>query len=230
MKTIAAIQALLSAAILLTTSAQADTVATFDDLALPPPLTSGTALQYTNSSNSLDYAGVTWDARFGVVGDQYRVASSGPLFGIAHSGHYFVTNNDGASGLTISTSKLLTGAWFGRNQYYGYTEGGADQITIVALSGNTELRSVVFDLPESHPGQPEPLSFVNTASFAGLAGITGYRIDRRELGTQSGHWVADDFQFSASPVPEPETWALMALGLGAVVLRQRRKQEQQRVA
>ena len=29
-----------------------------------------------------------------------------------------------------------------------------------------------------------------------LSGITGYRIDRRELGTQSGHWVADDFQFS----------------------------------
>ena len=117
MKTIAAIQALLGAAILLAASAQADTVATFDDLALPPPLTGGTGLQYTNSSNSLDYAGVTWDARFGVVGDQYRVSSSGPLFGIAHSGHYFVTNNDGASGLTISTSKLLTGAWFGRNQY-----------------------------------------------------------------------------------------------------------------
>jgi hypothetical protein len=224
MKTITAIQFLFSASLLLASYSHADTLATFDDLALPPPLSGSASLQYTNPANSLAYAGVTWDARFAVVGDQYRVSSSGPLFGVPHSGHYFATNQGGASGLLISTDKLLTGAWFGRNQYYGYSEGGADQITIVALSGNTELRSVVFDLPESHPGQPEPLSFVNTASFAGLSGITGYRIDRRELGTQSGHWVADDFSFaSASPVPEPETLALMTLGLGLVVMRRRSK-------
>lgn len=223
MKITVAIRALLGASVLLAAAAQADTVATFDDLMLPPPVTSGSGLQYTNNSNSLDYAGVSWDARFVVVGDQYRVAASGPLFGIPNSGHYFVTNGGGDSGLTISTSKLLTGAWFGRNQYYGYTEGGADQITIVALSGSTALRSVVFDLPESHPGQPEPLSFVDTSSFAGLSGITGYRIDRRELGTQSGNWVADDFHFSATPVPEPETWSLMALGLGLVLLRRRKQ-------
>ena len=70
-----------------------------------------------------------------------------PLFGIAHSGHYFVSNATGAGGMTITTDKILTGAWFGRNQYYGFGEGGADQVTIVALNGANELGSVVFDLP-----------------------------------------------------------------------------------
>lgn len=206
------------------THAAAATVATFDDLPLQPAIDLGTGIQYTNATNSLDYAGVTWDARFSVFGDQYRVGGpSGPTFGIPHSGHYFVTNQDGGSGLTITTGKVLTGAWFGRNQYYGFGEGGADQVTIVALSGGTELASIVFELPDSHPGLAEPLSFVDTGSFASLSGITGYRIDRRELGTLSGHWVADDFRFADVPaVPEPGTWTMLAAGLGLLAWRSRR--------
>ncbi|UUZ56330.1 hypothetical protein LP419_14615 [Massilia sp. H-1] len=53
----------------------------------------------------------------------------------------------------------------------------------MALNGALELASVEFDLPESHPGQPEPLTFVDTSAFGALSGITGYRIDRRELGS-----------------------------------------------
>ncbi|GAB2852173.1 hypothetical protein GCM10027277_20650 [Pseudoduganella ginsengisoli] len=205
--------------------ASAAAIATFDDLPNPPAINTGTGLQYTNFTNSLDYAGVTWDARFSVVGDAYRVGGpSGPTFGIAHSGHYFVTNQDGNSGLTITTDKVLTGAWFGRNQYYGYSEGGADQVTIVAVAGGTDLASIVFNLPDTHPGLPEPLSFIDTSSFASLSGITGYRIDRHELGTQSGHWVADDFQFAeVSNVPEPATWTMLAAGLGWLAWRRRRR-------
>lgn len=205
--------------------AQASVLATFDDLPLPPALNSGTGLQYTNATNSLVYQGLSWDARFSVVGDQYRVdAHGGPLFGIPNSGHYFVTNQDGQSGLLITTDKVLTGAWFGRNQYYGYSEGGADQISIFALSGTTELASVVFDLPEHFTGLAEPLSFVDTSAFGGLSGITAYRIDRREIGSLAGHWVADDFQFrdAFNPVPTPGTLSLLAAGMLYWLLRLRR--------
>ncbi len=214
----------LCASVLTVSASQAAVVATFDDLDAPPALDSGTGLQYTNAFNSLVYQGVQWDAGFSVFGDQYRVGAGGPLFGIPHSGNYFVTNQSGASGLTITTDQVLTGAWFGRNQYYGFSEGGADQVTIVALNGALELGSVVFDLPESHTGLPEPLSFVDTGSFAALTGITGYRIDRRELGSQSGHWIADDFQFqAATAVPEPGTAALLLAGLGLFAMRVRRQ-------
>ena len=233
MTILASLKLALGATMLFAVASHASTVvATFDDLPLPPALNSASGLQYTNASNSLVYQGVTWDSHFSVVGDQYQVdVHGGPLFGIPHSGDYFVTNQDGISGMAITTDKVLTGAWFGRNEYYGYGSG-ADQITITALSGSTSLALVVFDLPEN-PGQPEPgslgqpvpLSFVDTSSFAALHGITAYRIDRRELGTQSGNWVADDFQFSdaVSSVPEPGASSMLALGLSLLLLRARRK-------
>ena len=202
--------------------------ASFDDLSALPAVDASTGLFFANG-DSLLYQGVTWDTRFKVVGDAYRVdpVTPGPLYGIPHSGHYFVTSefddplNDG---LRITTNHLLTGAWFGRNAYYGFG-AGADQVTIRALGGDQVLASVVFDLPDTDPGHPAPLQFVDTGGFASLTGITGYRIDRRALGDQNGHWVADDFSFVlASPVPEPLP-ALMwlgALALFAGHLRRRR--------
>jgi len=225
MNPIKSMNLLLGTMLLCTSIAQAAVVATFDDLPLSPDVTTSTGLQYTNTNNSLIYQGISWDAAFSVVGDHYRVSPpDGPLFGLPHSGHYFVTNQDGQSGLRITTSNILTGAWFGRNEYYGFGAGGADQITIFALSGETELASVVFDLPEQAVGQPEVLSFMDTGVFRTLTGISGYRIDRRELGTLSGHWVADDFQFiSTSEVPLPLPFNLMAVAIGVWWSQTRRR-------
>ena len=90
------------------------------------------------------------------------------------------------------------------------------------------LASSSFDLPSTNPGSPEPLSFLDTSSFAGLTGITGYRIDRRELGTLGGNWVADDFIFA--PVPEPEQYLLLALGLTLVASLARYRRGRNRIA
>lgn len=194
-------------------SVQADTTATFDDLATPPALDGATGFEFANGG-SLVYAGAAWDGLFNVVGDAYRVDPvEGPLFGLPHSPHYFVTNGNGENGLTIATTQVLKGAWFGRNEYYGFG-GGADQVTIVALAGELELGTVVADLPDATAGQPEPLLLVDTGHFASYTGITGYRIDRHATGEFNGNWVADDFTFAA-PVPLPAPLGLLA---GGVVL------------
>lgn len=200
---------------------------TFDDLPTPPPPDTLGGLYYANADSS-SYGGVVWDSGLSIGGDAFRVQTlptPGPLFGIPHSGRRFLTNQgNGLSndGMLLTTPLVLTGAWFGRNEYYGFG-GGADSVTVHALTGSTVLASVSLALPEDHPGQPEPLSFMNTGIFTTLTGITGYRIDRHEFGTQSGNWVGDDFSFT-SAVPEPGA-GMLGLGLlaiGCAVRRQRR--------
>jgi hypothetical protein len=193
-------------------------IVTFDDLPSPPAIDSATGLFFANNNSAL-YQGVTWDSRVNVVGDAYRVdtATPGPLFGIPHSGHFFITNGGAANdGILLTTDQILLGAWFGQNQYYGFGSG-ADQVTINALSGSTVLASVVFNLPApTVAGQPGQMGFADTSRFASLTGITGYRIDRHELGPQTGNWVADDFSFTPVSVPEPSPLGLSVLGLLAL--------------
>jgi PEP-CTERM motif-containing protein len=177
-----------------------------------------TALFFANNNSDL-YQGVTWDSRVNVVGDAYRVdtGTPGPLFGIPHSGHFFITNGgQDNDGILLTTNQVLQGAWFGQNEYFGFGSG-ADQVTINALHGTTVLASVVFDLPApSVPGQPGQMGFADTSRFASLTGITGYRIDRHEPRDLTGNWAADDFSFAPASVPEPSSLGLSALGLLAL--------------
>src|SRR5262249_53435585 len=144
----------------LAVNAQAGIV-TFDDLPAPPPTNSATGLFFANNSSAL-YQGVAWDSRVNVVGDAYRAdpTTPGPFFGIPHSGHFFITNGGEANdGILLTTNQVLRGAWFGRNEYYGFGSG-ADQVTINALHGSTVIGSVVFDLPvPSEAGQPGQMGF-----------------------------------------------------------------------
>lgn len=213
MKTIA-----LLAALAVALPAASQEVVTFEDLASPPPADGTSGLYFANGDSAV-YRGMTWTG-FTVVGDQYRVdPPSGPLFGLPRSGHFFVTNQDGADGLTIATSRRLLGVWLGQNEYYGFG-AGADQVTVTAYGSSGDLGSASFDLPDANAGQPEPLAFFDTSgAFGSLAGITGYRMDRRELGTDAGHWVADDFTFEA--VPEPASLLVALIGVPWLMRRRR---------
>lgn len=204
-------------AMLLASATAYGSIATFDDLPNPPLLDSVFTLADANNGNS-NYQGVSWDARFQIVGDQYRInpltnPPPNPLFGLPHSGHYFVTNANGDSGLIISTTQILLGAWFGQNEYYGFG-GGATQITVTALSATGDLASIDFALATDNSGNPQPLAYLDTGSFAALNGIVGYRIDRAPRSEFAGNWVADDFSFT--PVPLPPAALLFASALAGL--------------
>ena len=132
--------------------------------------------------------GVTFAANFRVAGDQYRIggAPPNPSFGVPHSGHYFLNNgNTPNDDLVISAASVLTEAWFGRNEYYGYG-GGASAVTVTALRGSLDLGSITLDLPDTFPytgnlpppndsignGLPDPMVRMDTSSFLGLVGIS----------------------------------------------------------
>lgn len=212
-----ALSAVAAALCLATGVVHAAVTASFDDLPTPPAVNDVAGLFYANAGNA-SYKGVVWDSRFRVVGDEVRIDPAGPLFGLPKSPHYFVTNETATVGTTftndrllMTTTRVLTEAWFGQNEYYGYG-GGADQVTVHALNGGDILASVSLELPDDAPGQPEPLRRMDTSVFAALSGITGYRIDRRAPQVFSDNWVGDNFVFQ-SPVPESSALSLFTLGI-----------------
>jgi hypothetical protein len=183
--------------------------------------------------------GVTFGSNFRVVGDQYRVggATPNPAFGVPHSGHFFLANgNTPNNDLMITTTSVLLEAWFGRNEYYGYG-GGATSVSVTAVGASGDLGTVSLNLPDTFPytgnlpdpnsgignGLPDPMVKLDTSSFQGLSGITGYRISRVDANVTNGNWVADDFKFTTpSTVPEPGSLVSLAIGLTGVALMRRR--------
>ena len=203
--------------------ASATVLVDFESLATPPALDAATGFEFANGG-SLDLAGVRWDAELYVVGAGYRVdaATPGPLYGLPHSGDHYVGNHNGADGILLETTQVLTGAWFARNEYYGFG-GGADQVSITALGAGGDLLTLSLDLPELLAGLPEQPGFFDTSAFLALSGITGYRIDRRETGPFSADWVADDFTFEAAVTAIPAPSVLALFGLGGLGLCRRRR-------
>ena len=157
------------------------------------------------------YDGIVWDSRLSVVHSSYNLGPGSPLFGLPHSGDVYLTAAD--DHILITTTEVLTSAWFGRNVYYGYGANGTDQITVNALHGSTVLDSITYNLPRTLGGlEPEPLTQLDTSEFLSLTGITGYRIDRHEVDPlyNANNWIGDDFDFV--PVPETSSTALAVAG------------------
>ena len=209
----------------------------FDHLASLPAVTAASSFAAANGG-SLTTQGVTFASSFEVVGDQYRINGSAPnpTFGVPTSGHYFLSNgNTPNDNLLIQTTLVLTEAWFGRNEYYGYG-GGATSVTVTAFGSSGDLGSETTLLPDTYPytgnlpgysignGLPDPLVQLDTSSFLGLSGITGYRISRVATGQFNGDWVGDDFTFeNASTVPEPTGLGLFSIGLIGLAYKLRRQ-------
>ncbi len=200
-------------ACLLASPVRGQQVATFDDLMNLPPENSFSDFATANGGSVLD--GVTWDAQFYVVGDQY-----GSDYACPHSGHFAVFNDFGHSGLTLTTTSVLNGAWFGQNTYAGGGHG-APSVTVNAMSGDAVLDSVSLDLTST------TLAYLDTSRFANLAGVTGYRIDNTFAAGGYGHWIADDFSWS-KPAPTPGPPALLVALLGLAPLSRLRHKQRAR--
>lgn len=170
---------------------------TFENLPNPPARDSVRLLSTANNTGGGSMLqGVTFDAAFTVMGDEYvelwqNNGGLNPWF-TPHSGHYAVYNANGADGLTLTTSNLLLGAWFARPDF-GAGVGGATSVTVRAVSGAVELGSVAMPLTGNQ------MTWLDTRSFAKLAGITGYRIHRDASGEGpygGTHYVMDDLVFA----------------------------------
>jgi hypothetical protein len=201
---------------------------TFDDFAIRDEFGPGSYDQFSEViAGSLMYGGVTWNNNWWVAGDEF-VARQDPSdmfqsdaqapFLKPHSGSFAIFNAFGYTGVSIDTDLYLTSVWLARPTLADGPDG-ATQVTVSALAGTTVLDSVSLDLTGTTP------IFMDTSSFLGLSGITGYRFDRQagpgEVSTHRGFFIADDFQFV---VPEPPTFALLLVavaGASAIIWRRR---------
>jgi hypothetical protein len=169
-------------------------VMTFDSLSNQPAQNSYSFFATANGGNTT-LAGVTFDTRLVVCGDQYveafnNTGGSTPFLR-SHSGHYAIFNANGSDALTLTTTRLLLGAWFSRPDY-GNGVGGATNITVNAMQGAIVLASA------SIPLAGESMIWLDTSVFTNHAKqITSYRIDRiAATGPYGGGgFVADDFTF-----------------------------------
>jgi Ca2+-binding RTX toxin-like protein len=183
-------------------------IANFDDFPILPAINGYANLSDLNNGSN-NYAGVQWDSRFQIVGRNYVElwVNQGPnTYAKPRSASFASFNANGENGLALQTTKILTGAWFGRVDL-GNGPYGATQIIIHALNGSTTLGTVSMALNSTTP------SFMDTSLFMNLPGITGYRIDRVAqsggIASRLGSWIAEDFAF-ADPSASNFTYTLVS--------------------
>jgi hypothetical protein len=205
----------------------------FDTLPAEPGV-SGMSLLIAANGGSRTLAGATFNAApnadWEIVGNAFKAPYSGDVFAASHSGLYSLAGNAFAgmdvfgnvfSGLTINTPQILSSLYVGFDDN-GNRSNDADGLTITAFGAGGDLASTTVALTA------QALTPMNTAgSFAGLAGVTGYRFttsaaDALDAAYGRAYVIADDLTFVAA-VPEASTWACALLGLALLVRQARRR-------
>lgn len=144
------------------------------------------------------YGGLDWSASswlaFGVPQEPYT----------AHSGDWRVTmdfgSSDAASTISFLTPSVFVGAWFS-----GY---GDAPVTVQMYRQGSLVATSSTLTPSASP------SFLS-GGYAGLVDKLVF------VSPNQAFYAMDDLTFDASPVPETQTWALMAAGLVFLARRMR---------
>lgn len=120
-----------------------------------------------------------------------------------------------------------------------YFQNGAGATTSITAAGNVSVNggapTVLAAAPlTQNPSSPTLGYFAGSSSFA-AAGFTSFAVTGASitLNASGGSFAAIGaqpqnklkFEFTAAPVPEPETYALLLAGLGVVGLVARRRQQ-----
>lgn len=190
-----------------------------------PALAGTTGIDFDEAAApSLFIAQVTLDAEYadlgvmfsGIGGPGAEILNMGAHFGIdARSGRNFLAFN---TDFTSGEEQMDFAAPI--NAFDGYFSGGHNSSTFWAKAYNS-----AGDLIDS-----ETLD-VAAGVWGGLS-LSGPGITRLQFGASNSSWVADDFSFVTSGVPEPATWAMMIVGFGAVgsIVRTSRRRNARAVA
>ncbi|MDB5818195.1 MAG: hypothetical protein JWQ11_1835 [Rhizobacter sp.] len=150
-----------------------------------------------------NYGGLDWSAGGWIAFDGEQAPYT------AHSGDWRVAtdfgSSDAASRVSFASAVNFEGAWFS-----GYAEA---DVTFELFYQGAQVGTSSTLLPSDVP----------TFLSAGYGGLVDAVI---VSSSNQAFFAMDDFTYTAatvSPVPEPETYALMLLGLGAVALAARRR-------
>ncbi|MCE2658003.1 MAG: PEP-CTERM sorting domain-containing protein [Rubrivivax sp.] len=198
-------------------SARAQTTLGFDDL---PTLPGGGILGLDAPAlyQGLDFSNAAFNSRW------YWDTDTGPW--VAASGPHSLSTRDGLGlglieGATITSSTPFTfgGAFFSGLAVNVFIELTAVDGTRERLGGfdYSFASGATFSLASG------PLSFVNPLSGLSLSAITVW--------AETGSFAMDDLLINGiagdgppvAPIPEPSTYALMALGLAAVAWQSKRR-------